>query len=94
MNVWPSKDPNEVLDYQLDWSDRLISGETIATSAWSLVSGDVVIAGSPAPSISVGVTTVWLTGGTDGTVSVVLNRIVTSQGRTYDESTKLRIRSH
>lgn len=99
MLTWPTKDPNEVLDYQIDWDDedppgpRLVDGETISTSTFSIVSGDVVIAVSPAPSVADGVTTVWLTGGTADTSAVILNRVVTSAGRTYDKSVKLRIRS-
>ena len=34
---WPSKDPDEVLDYELDWSLRL-AGDTIVTSTWTVPS--------------------------------------------------------
>jgi hypothetical protein len=88
------KDPNEVLDYSIDWSDQLTAdADTIDTSTFSVVSGDVAIAVSPAASISDAVTTVWLTGGTVGTSAVILNRIVTVGGRTWDQSVRLRIRS-
>jgi hypothetical protein len=47
MLKWPEHDPNEVLDYELDWADpdepRLQTGETLLTSVWSVVEGDVVI---------------------------------------------------
>jgi hypothetical protein len=47
MLKWPEKDPNEVLDYELDWADpdepRLVVGETLLTSVWSVLEGDVVI---------------------------------------------------
>lgn len=95
MQSWPAKDPNEVLDYQLDWSDdtssRLEVGESIVTSTWVVVSGDVVIDSSSQAS---GVTTVWLSGGTDGMPCVLLNRVTTSNGRIYDYSVRLRIRTH
>lgn len=75
MLTWPKKDPNEVLDYQLDWADedspRLEEGESFAPS---------------------GLTTVWLSGGTAGEKCVILNRVTTSEGRTYDQSVNLRIR--
>lgn len=91
MQTWPPKDPNEVLDYTVDWAtNRLQAGETISTSNFSIVSGDVAINSQPAPAN--GICKVWLTGGTAGTVSVILNRITTSLGRTYDQSVKLRIR--
>lgn len=91
MLTWPAKDPNEVLDYDIDWTDRLEAGETISTSTFTVVEGTVVI---DSDSDTGGVTTVWLSGGTEGEVCVILNRIVTSAGRTYDQSIKLRIRSH
>lgn len=91
MLTWPSKDPNEVLDYQIDWTARLASGETISTSTFTVASGTVV---KDSSSYLAGVATVWLSGGADGEVCTILNRITTSAGRTYDQSVKLRIRSH
>jgi hypothetical protein len=91
---WPAKDPDEVLDYQLDWADderpRLEAGETITSSAWSVVSGTVVIDDDDSVG---GVTTVWLSGGEAGEACVILNRVTTSEGRTYDQSCRLRIRT-
>ncbi len=31
---WPNKDPNEVLDYNIDWTPRMTSPDTIANSEW------------------------------------------------------------
>jgi hypothetical protein len=91
MLTWPVKDPNEVLDYEIDWAtNRLQTGETISTSTFTVVEGTVVI---DSDSDLDGVTKVWLSGGTEGEACVILNRIVTSAGRTYDQSAKLRIRS-
>lgn len=90
MQSWPSKDPNEVLDYQMDWSDRLQVGETIVTSNFTIAEGDVV---KDSQSVSGALTTVWLSAGTEGVVNLITNRITTSSARTYDESAKLRIRS-
>lgn len=91
MFAWPSKDPDEVLDYQIDWAtDRLDEGETITTTLWQVESGDVVIDSDEELD---GVTTVWLSGGTVDTSSIVLNRITTSAGRIYDQSCRLRIRT-
>jgi len=33
--VWPNKDPDELLDYSIDWSD-IVSGFTISTVVWSV----------------------------------------------------------
>lgn len=95
MLTWPTKDPNEVLDYEVDWAaedePRLETGETLVTSVFSVTEGTVVIDSDDfAPS---GLATVWLSGGTDGEKCVILNRVTTSEGRTYDQSVTLRIRS-
>lgn len=92
MHTWPSKDPNENLDYQFDWSARLEDGEVISTSQVLLASGDVVLGVSSIVGESV---VVWISGGTvDGSPSVVTNRIETNRGRIYDESARLRITEH
>jgi hypothetical protein len=87
---WPIKDPNEVLDYEVDWSLRLETGETITSSDFTVVDGSVTLG---AKSIDGESTITWLSGGTAGELCVILNRIVTSIGRTYDQSVKLRVRS-
>lgn len=90
MRTWPPKDPDEELDYQFDWSARLEQGETITTSTFELVSGSVTLA---TPSYLGGLTTIWISGGTEGETNVITNEIVTSEGRTYNESARLRIRT-
>lgn len=90
MQSWPAKDPNENLDYQFDWSDRLVTGETITASDFILESGNVTLG---VETYSGALTTVWISGGTHGTTSVITNRITTSASRIYDESAKLRIRN-
>lgn len=90
MRSWPAKDPNEVLDYMLDWNDVLVDGETISTSTFILASGDVTLG---AVGNAAGITTQWISGGTEGTVSVITNRIATSAARTYDQSVRLRVRT-
>lgn len=94
MKSWPlPKDPDDVCDYQFDWSDRLEDGETIATSTFTVDEGSVVIASSPAPGISGALTTFWVSGGVTGEACVITNRIVTNAARQYDASGRLRIRS-
>ena len=95
MLTWPSKDPDEVLDYELDWADnkrpRLQPGETLIDSKWFVTAGDVMLTREEwVPS---GIATVWLTGGSAGTLCTILNRVTTSMGRTYDQSVKLRVRT-
>ena len=93
MLAFPSKDPNEVLDYVLDWSDRLETGDTISTSAWSLVTADnpdsVLVIDSDSNTTTT--TTVWLSAGTVDKTYYLLNRVVTTGGRTMDQTVVLRV---
>lgn len=97
MKQWPNKHPQEVLDYQFDYADptdpRLVTGETLTSSTWTLVEGDVVIMNNPAPSFAPsGLVTIWLSGGSAGTLNVLQNIVTTSAGRTYEVEAKLRVR--
>jgi len=76
------KDPSAVLDFTLDWSSWLASGETISTSTWTVPTGLT----KDSSSNTATATTVWLSGGTAGQFYPYVNRIVTSQART-DERT-------
>lgn len=78
------KDPQAKLDYTVDWTAWLQTGETITTSTWTVPAG--ITQTTPAPSISGGKTTIWLSGGTVSTRYVLVNHIVTSQGREDDRS--------
>lgn len=84
---WPNKDPDEVLDYQIDWTDRLAS-DTILSSSWT------VPAGITKDSDTFGSTSViiWLSDGAAGETYSITNRIVTAGGRTMDQSVRLRIK--
>ena len=75
--VWIQKDPNAVLDYQVDWSAWLGLNETIVTSSWTTQLGITNDSTSHAGSVA----TIWLSGGTLGKEYLVSNRIVTSAGR-------------
>lgn len=86
--TWPSKDPDEILDYDLDWTDRL-AGDTIATSAWTLADGVGLTVGTI--SNTTRITKVWLSGGTLAASYTLLNRITTAGGRTMDQSVKIKI---
>ena len=87
----PTKDPQAVLDYSVDWTPWLAEGETIDASTWTVPAG-VTQEASPAPSVAGGKTTVWLSGGTAGKAYTVTNHITTSQGRQDDRSFRLEVR--
>ena len=82
-------DPQAKLDYAVDWSAWLQSGETISASTWSVPAG--ISEATPAPSETDGVATIWLTGGTAGQLYTVTNHITTSMGREDDRSLFLRV---
>lgn len=85
---WPPKDTDEVLDYMVDWSDRLDS-DAIASSAWTVPSG--ITQNSNEFDASGGTTTIWLSGGTTGETYELVNRITTAAGRTMDQTIRLKI---
>jgi frataxin-like iron-binding protein CyaY len=85
---WPNKDPNEVLDYAIDWSQRL-AGDIIDTSTFTVPSGIVINSQSKTNTM----TTVWLSGGSEGVTYDILNRIITNGGRTMDQTVELRVKS-
>lgn len=89
MASWPFKDPNEVLDYDIDWTLRL-AGDTIATSTWTIDNGSVTVNSNSFSSTD---TKVWLSGGTLGESCLLTNRITTTGLRTMDQSVKLKIKS-
>jgi len=92
----PNKDSDEVLDYVVDWTLRLESGDTISTSTWEFAD----TAGESPPDLTIdsetetaALATVWLSGGTEGLTYELTNRIVTAGGRTMDQTVKLKIRA-
>lgn len=78
------KDPDAVLDYTIDWSTWL-GDDTIATSGWTVPTGLTEDSDSNTTTTA----TVWLSGGTVGTVYTVTNEITTAGGRTDDRSIQI-----
>jgi len=78
-----TKDANATLDYTLDWSQWLMSGDALASSTWTTTAGLTVDSDRLDADNT---TTVWLSGGTAGRSYTVTNRITTDDGRTDDRS--------
>ncbi|GJH22433.1 hypothetical protein CBA19CS22_37845 [Caballeronia novacaledonica] len=74
----PPKAPAAVLDYQLDWSAWLANGETISNADISADSGLIVNPSGKATSVSGGVVTFWLGGGTSGVTYGVTVTVTTT----------------
>lgn len=85
------KDPNEVLDYSVDWTTRL-AGDVIDSSEWILKSGDVVLGLDEFDSGS-NISKVWVSGGTvEVGVAELTCRIMSVGGRTMDQTIKFKIK--
>lgn len=87
---WPIKDTNEKLDYAINWSQRLVEGETIVTSLFEVSSGDVTLGDQGNTNT---VCTVWISGGTHLVTNVITCSITTSQNREFRESVTLETRN-
>lgn len=85
---WPYKDPDEILDYNLNWLDRL-AGDTITGSTWIVPTGLV----EDSSSFQDTSTEIWLSGGVLGEKYGVQNRVTTAGGRTFDQTVTLLIKT-
>jgi hypothetical protein len=99
---WPSKDPDEVLDYSVDWS-RAINTATISTLVWyvdnasgvkTVIAGGAVVNGiqNVAQTISDKVTTINLGLGTNNVEYKFYCSISDSLGRTFERVIRLKIK--
>ncbi len=86
---WGIKDPDEALDFAVDWSRRL-SGDHLAAV-------EFIVEEAAGVSLYDGWTTasaamIWISGGTVGQTAQILCRVTTEGGRTMDQSLRLAIR--
>lgn len=87
---WEPKDPDEVLEYFIDWAPRLgDEGDTISSATWTLPSGITKAAQREVSPKSF----IKFTGGTHGVDYDVGCRIVTTGGLTMDETVRLPVRN-
>lgn len=75
------KDPNDAVDYQINWSPFL-GVDTIIASTWTPDDGITVASDGRSATT----TTVTVAGGTVGQEFGVRNRITTTAGRIWDET--------
>ncbi|PQM45213.1 hypothetical protein C1Y40_04639 [Mycobacterium talmoniae] len=79
------KDPSATLDYTVDWSAWMPSGDTIKTAAWTATTG-LTVASSPAASTTATTATTFVSGGTAGQSYTLTCEITTTAGRTDSRS--------
>lgn len=78
-------DPDAHLDYGIDWSAWLATGETIDDSTWIVPEPLIGDDASHTDELTV----VWISGGSAGQRYQVTNRITTTEGRIDDRSITL-----
>lgn len=99
---WPNKDPDEVVDFSVDWS-RYLNGATIVTYSWyvddssgtkTLIGAGQVVNGiqNVAQTASGGVVTINLGLGTNNTEYKFYSRITDSTGTNAERIIKLRVK--
>lgn len=85
---WPDKDPEEELDYPMDFTPWVVSGFNIDSSA-CVIESETPTGGATPLSIDLvshaaNVVTVWLSGGTDG-ITYTLKVTVTDDNVTPND---------
>ncbi len=99
---WPNKDPDETLDYSVDWS-RWLNGATISSVVWSVDNSSGVKTALPASNtvnglqnvaqtISGGVATINLGLGTNNTEYKIYCNMSDSSGNVAERVIRLRIK--
>jgi hypothetical protein len=84
------KDPNDVIDYSINWARYLNRiGDEILSSSWPVVPDGITL---QTHTHNDTLTTAWLSGGTAGSRYKLTNRIVTVGGRTLDRSITIKVR--
>ena len=89
MASWPDKDPNEKLDYTMNWTAALIDSDTIEESVWYVPEG----LNASSESFDSTKCVVWLGGGVAGEKYTISNKITTTAGRVMERSGTLKIKS-
>lgn len=94
LNTLDAKDPDERVDYGINW--RFRDDDEIVSSTWTVQTGLTKVAdpvtGIVDPFTSTS-TTVWVTGGTAGSSYTALNRITTLKGRIRDKTITISVKS-
>jgi hypothetical protein len=86
-----AKDPQSEVDFSLDWTDWITSGEVITSALWSIDPSDVSAPTLGASQSSGSVQSVYVSGGVPGSRYRLSCQIQTDAGRTADRSLTLRI---
>lgn len=80
------KDPQEILDYTVDWS-LWLNTDTISSASWTVEPGITSVLETKTTTA----VTIWLSGGTLGTSYTAASRIITVGGRTAERTIVIHI---
>jgi len=91
------KDPQEVLDYTIDWSEWLVAGDTINAVTVTTPAGiSTTTGGTPAtpaaPSFTTTTTKIWVAGGTAGASYDIACRVTTVGTRQGERSITIQVK--
>jgi hypothetical protein len=89
--ITADKDPDETLDYTLDWTERMNATEHIEKSEWIYEGPTELTVAYGLQPFDAHTTTIWLTGGVLGRTYVLVNRITTDEDRILDQTMKVRV---
>lgn len=84
------KDPSDVLDYDIDYSDWITDGDTITTAATSVSPASELVVDSV--QVSSPEVKVWVSGGEAGTTYTITVTASTTAGRVKEETFKIRVK--
>jgi len=84
------KDPEAVLDYTIDWSPWLKTGDFITASSWNITPPGAL--SEVLSSFSNTTTTIWLEDGDRNRIYYATCHIVTNDGREDDRTIKFTMR--
>lgn len=87
MYSWPDKDPQETLDYRLNWRALIPAGDRIISSSWTTPTGITI----GARTYTDYTTTQWLSGGSDGSTYTFTNTITTQAGRVLERTVQITV---
>ena len=80
--TWPEKDPQETLDYYVDYSGRIPADDAITQSSWAVPAGIT----AEQSNFSGRKTVIWLSGGTEGASYELTNTVETEDGRILEQT--------
>ena len=86
--VVDEKDPSDVADYTVDWS-QLLGSDTISVSLWSVPTGLTGISATKTTTT----TNIWVSGGDENTDYYIGHRITTADGRKFDRYVVVPVRN-